>query len=198
MKLDSNVRNYTDKEILDRLMSLDTFTHFPIGFFDTWVRSKEDAVNKFDDKVYTFEFRKGWKLPKFKMVTTGTTNTGLFGLKKFFTYNRLGVAVLKDDIIVYNSHVLGKHKGKYAAYVQSYDVSFPYYRDNNKNDKAECIGKVYYNRIGANCHKAGWWSKLIGKWSLGCLVRNIKSHFDKWMKMLNSQKYLTVAILKEW
>ncbi len=195
MNLITNVKSYTDTQILEKVKSLDTFTSWPIGYFDVWIRSNEDAHDLFDDKVYTFHYKTGDEKPKFKMVTSGTTNSGAFGLSKWFTYNAIGCAILKSDVIIYDSHKLGYHKGKYKSYIQN--KPFPYYRDNNKNKKAEEIGPIYSGIIGANCHKAGWLSKIIGKWSLGCLVRNIAEDYNKWMFKLKGQKLLTVAILKE-
>lgn len=194
----SNVKSYTDEQILNRVKEkAEGFKGFPKGVMDVWVRSNEDEYDRFDDKVYTFECYGDEKPPKFIMVCTGTTNAGSQGLKNFAKYNSKGCAVLQADIIVYNSHDYGKHKGKYAAYVQSTTVGFPYFRDNDKDNKAEEIGKKYSDRIGANCHKAGWNSELIGGWSVACLVRNQQPQYDAWMKYMNKRP-LTVCILNEW
>lgn len=192
----SNVKKYTDQSLLQRMSSLPSFKGYPYGYFDIWVRSNEDAYNIFDDKVYTYYYN-GNDAPQFIMCCTGTSNAGSFGLKRFFKYNSKGCAILKSNVIVYDSHILGKHKGKYPAYIQSYKNPFPYYRDFNKNHKAEELGPIFYNRIGANCHKAGWFSKYINNWSLGCLVRNQQKQFNLWMETLNKQPTLTVCILKE-
>jgi len=194
----TNVRSYTDTQLIDRVESLSTFRGWVKGKYDIWVRSSEDEYNRFDDKVYSFECFEDGERPKFIMVCSGTTNAGSQGLKNFEKYNRLGCAVMKSDVIVYKSHQLGKHKGKYWAYVQSYSVGFPYYRDNNKDNKSDEVGRVYRNRIGANCHKAGDYSTQIGGWSVACLVRNIKKQYLKWMKWMDKNQYLNVAILKEW
>ncbi|HQZ81633.1 MAG TPA: hypothetical protein PLR83_00305 [Pyrinomonadaceae bacterium] len=189
----ANVKNYTDKQIYDRVSQLASFRGFPRGVLDVWVRSDEDEFDRFDDKVYTFDGSSGEM--KFISVASGTTNAGAEGLKHFDKYNRLGCAILKSDEIVYDSHIYGLHKGKYPAYRQN--RPFPYFRDNNKNDRVEEIGKVYYDVIGANCHRAGWYSTRIGGWSTACLVRNQRQQFDDWMKFMN-RRPLTVCILKEW
>jgi len=189
----SNVKSYTDRQIIERLPVCDGWHGLPGGILDVWVRSDEDEFDRFDDKVYTFDCT--GDTPKFVMVCTGTTNAGAEGLKHFDKYNRLGCAVLKADEIVYGSHVFGKHKGKYDAYRQA--KGFPYFRDNDKDNRAEEIGKVYDDIIYANCHKAGWFSTRIGGWSVACLVRNQQSQFDAWMRFMN-RRPLTVAILKEW
>jgi len=189
----NNVRNYTSEELLARVKTLPSFTGFPkVGVLDVWVRSNEDAYNVFDDKVYSFECFPG-KDPVFKMVCSGTTNAGAVGLKEFAKYNGLGCAILKSDTIVYNSHIYGLHKGK-PAYRQA--KGFPYFRDNNKNNKAEEIGKEYNDIIGANCHRAGAHSTVIGGWSTACLVRNNEAQFLKWLSFM-AKRSLSVVILNE-
>lgn len=188
----SNVRSYNDAELIERVKGLSSFDGLPNGILDVWVRSNEDEFDKFDDKVYTFDCSGG--IPNFIMVCSGTTNAGAVGLKHYARWNSRGCAILKANEIVYNSHVWGLHKGQYAAYVQA--KGFAYYRDNNKNDKAEEIGQVYYDIIGANCHKAGWRSNHIGGWSVACLVRNVEPQFKAWMKFMN-QRPLSVCILQE-
>jgi hypothetical protein len=187
------LRNYTNKEILEHVESLPTFTGWKIGVYDIWIRNISDNPNVFDDKVYTFECTSNGIKPKFIMVCTGTSNAGLTGLKEFKKYNSEGCGVLKSDIVVYDSHKYGLHKGKYPAYTQN--KPYPYYRDNNLNDKAEEIGTIHNNIIGANCHHAGVNSTFINDWSLACLVRNVLKQFDAWMKFMNKRP-LTVIILK--
>lgn len=188
-----SVKNYTDEQILRRVRSLPTFSGFPEGILDVWIRSDEDAFDQFDDKVYTFECFGSEKPPRFVMVCTGTTNAGAQGLKNFAKYNRLGCAVLKSDVIVYDSHKFGTHKG-YPAYRQA--KGFPYFRDGDKDNRAEETGKEYHDIILANCHKAGAHSTRIGGWSVACLVRNQLAQWQKWLAFMN-QRPLTVAILKE-
>jgi hypothetical protein len=187
------VKNYTDEQLLARVASLPTFKGFPKdGFLDVWVRSAKDEFNTFDDKAYTFQCFPD-KKPVFKMVCSGTTNAGQFGLEHFDEYNSLGCAVLKADCIVYDSHEYGLHKGK-PAYRQK--RGFPYFRDNDTDKKAEEIGKQYGDIIGANCHRAGANSTVIANWSTACLVRNVEKQFLSWLLLMNKNT-LNVAILKE-
>lgn len=188
------VRSYTDDQLISRVEALPTFKGWKKGVYDKWVRSNEDLFNQFDDKVYTFECVEDGQRPKFIMVCSGTSNAGAQGLKSFESYNSKGCAILKADTIVYGSHTYGLHRGKYPAYRQA--KGFPYFRDNDKDEKSEEIGKEYNDIIGANCHKAGWFSKQIDGWSLACLVRNQQAQFDKWMSFMN-KRVLTVAILNE-
>jgi hypothetical protein len=188
------VRKYKDIELIELVEKLPTFKGWFVGLYDIWVRSNEDIFNQFDDKVYTFECTKDNQRPRFIMVCSGTSNAGAQGLKQFDTYNELGCAVLKSDTIVYNSHVFGKHRGQYDAYIQN--KRFPYFRDNDKDNKSEEIGTEYTNIIGANCHRAGQHSTQIDGWSLACLVRNQRKQYDSWLIFMNKRP-LTVAILKE-
>lgn len=189
----TNIRNYTDKQLLDRVEKLPTFKGWRKGKYTIWVRSDEDAFDRFDDKVYNFECLSEGKRPVFHSVNSGTTNAGAQGLKNFEKYNSLGCAVLKADHMVYGSHEFGISKGK-EVYRQA--KPWTYYRDNNKNEKAEEIGVEYNDIIHAHQHAAGENSTLIGGWSVACLVRNVKKEYDAWLKWMNKQTLHTV-ILKE-
>jgi hypothetical protein len=48
------VRNYTDKQLLDKVKSLSTFTHIPESLWVLGVRSTADMPDEFDDKFYIF------------------------------------------------------------------------------------------------------------------------------------------------
>ena len=190
----SNVRSYKDSELIERVESLPTFKGWRKGKYAIMVRSNEDEFDKFDDKCYCFESLQEGQKPQFAHVFPITTNAGATGLKLFAKYSSLGCAILKSDILVYNSHKIGKHKGKYTAYTQN--VGFPYFRDNDKDNKAEEVGKEYMNIIGANIHKAGSNSTQIGGWSVACLVFPKETDFNKFMEWGNGQ-IMNVSILKE-
>lgn len=192
------MRSFTDKEVIDRVASVARgFNGWRDGIYDVWVRSRADAYDRFDDKVFTYKVTDG--VPNFVMACTGTTNAGSFGLLHFRTYNPEGCAVLDGDTIVYGSHRYGLHKGKKPAYVQC--RPFPYHRDNDRDHLAEdTIGPEHNDIIGANCHRAGVFSSVIGNWSVACLVRNQLTQFLAWLAYMKSQKYpqLNVCILREW
>lgn len=173
-------------------MSLPDFKGFTMPVLDVWIRSKKDEYDRFDDKCLTYEKQADGTM-KFIMVSTGTTNAGSFGLKKWRTYNSTGCAVLKADTIVYDSHEYGLHKGK-PAYRQA--KGFPYYRDADGDNLAEESGKIYWDIIFANCHRAGVFSSVISNFSVACLVRNQLAQFLAWLRFMNKRP-LTVAILKE-
>lgn len=193
----NNVKNYTDQQIIDRIESLSTFAGWKKGKYDVWIRSQEDAFDKFDDKAYSFEVLKDGHAPVFAMVCTGTTNPGAQGLKNFEKYGNNRCAVLIADHMVYESHEYGLHQGKYPAYRQC--KPWPYNWDDNHNQVSGDGDKIVYNEIiHANDHAAGEASENIGGWSIACLVRNVKKQYDKWMTWMNKDKYVTVVILKEW
>lgn len=191
------MRAFTDQEVLDRVRSLPTFTGFPNGILDVWIRSKADKFDSFDDKAFTYECYGDTKTPKFIMARNGTTNAGSDGLKHFDKYKLSGCAVLKSDVIVYDSHIFGKHKKK-DAYRQV--KGFPYFRDDNRNDRAEEIGPEHNNVILANIHRAGVNSTVIKDWSIACLVTANLNRFLAFLDYMKSKGNppLSVCILKEW
>ena len=190
----TNVRSYTDKQLLNRVLDLDTFTHYPTDYWLIAVRSDEDEYNKFDDKFYLF------KGTQFVAVYSGTTNTGAKGLKEFDTYNPDGAAVLKADTIVYRSHKRGLSKGRpvYRQY-----ESFPYFRDNNKNNKAEEIGEERIGVIHAHIHDVKMGNKdeykeYINGWSLACMVLNNGAQWHEFFNVhTKDQDFITLCILNE-
>ena len=193
------MRTFTDNEVLDRISGLDTFQGFPNGPMDVWIRSQEDKFDVFDDKAFTYECYGAGQTPKFIMGRQGTSNAGSYYLVDHLE-NPLGCAVLKSDEIVYESHRFGyhHHNPNNPAYVEM--KGFPYFRDPNRNHKAEEIGPEYDDVIGANIHHAGAHSTIIYNWSAGCLVTSELSKFQAFMLYMKSQGYplLTVCILKEW
>ena len=188
------MRSFTDEEVLARVSSLPTFTGFPEGPMDVWIRSSADVFDSFDDKAFTYECHGDSKPPKFIMARVGTTNAGSYGLKHFDEYNHVGCAVLKSDVIVYDSHKFGDHKGK-PAYRQV--KGFPYFRDSNRNERCEEIGEEFDDVIFANVHRAGANSTVIKNWSVACLVTANRNKFLEWLDWMNKRP-LTVCILKEW
>ena len=87
----TNVRSYTDKELLTRVSELDSFRGWPEGYWILGVQSNEDKFNVFDDKFYVY------KGTKFIRTMSGTTNAGKTAMEGFARYNKLGVAVIKKN-----------------------------------------------------------------------------------------------------
>jgi len=191
----SNVRGYGDKELLDRVKSLPSFKRIPKGYWILGVQSNEDETNKFDDKFYCF------KGEKFICVSTGTTNAGINGLKGYDKYNKHGVAVVKTDEWYYGLWKYGKHRGKMEALRQVKPIK--YYRDGNKNDKIEEMGKMYEGIIGINFHcntyskTSEYVRELIGGWSLGCQVPNLVKIYYRIIGLCKNQSNVSYCLIKE-
>lgn len=113
----------------------------------------------------------GWKVKTWK----GTTKPGIYYSKKLL--NTKGVAILKPQQYKYK---LGLHKGKEALVPAT---SFNIWRDKNGNG---VIDKVIEDNgwFGTNFHRAGIDSKLIGKYSAGCMVIDKEKHFLEMMSII--------------
>ncbi len=189
---------YSDDQLIARVEShAEGFTGWKAGCYLVAVRSNADVLDAFDDKAYLFECKADGKKPDFKQVATCTTHAGSEGLKKYDTkYGLPGCAVLKANQIVYNSHVHGKHKGQYNAYIES--KGFPYSRDKDRDGKAETNPPWLTNVIGANIHRASATktSTINFNWSIACVVMNNPNEFDAFMAFMNKRP-LSLCILQE-
>ena len=199
----SNVKSYTDKQLIDRMKSLNSFLYVPKTPHIIVVRSNEDEPDKYDDKLYLFRGE------KFIAVMSCTSNSGTYGLLNFFKWNRKGTAVIKFNEIYYNAFIKsdGKtyrhHNGKMQCLRQI--APLKYYRDNNKNKKIDEVGPVYKrnNSTNVHCnsykHKKGILSWAIGKWGTGCtVVNNLTMYYDILLTKIHYNQPVTYTGLKEW
>lgn len=160
---------YTDEQLLNRVIAIggkiNPNKHLIIG-----VQNAEDNFNKFDDKFY--HFYNG----EFVRLSTGTTNAGRTALKNFDKYGLDGAAVWKTDMFYEDLYGYGLHKGKMPCLRQKLPIYF--YRDTNKNDKAEEIGELHHDIIYANFHFCDYDLETdviktdINGWSFACQVLN--------------------------
>lgn len=192
----TNVKNYTDKELLARVKSLDSYNHIPAGYWLLAVRSNEDAYNKYDDKVYLFEGL------EFVDVASCTTNSGAYGLKNFRKWNRKGAAVIKSDEWYYDVYRYGLHKGKMEALRQIKPMK--YYRDGNGDTRIDETGEIEKANNYTNFHcndytlKTGIKSWVIGGWSTGCIVCNDLGKYHYWIKKFElSKQPVSLCLIKE-
>jgi hypothetical protein len=194
------VRAYTDKELLDKVQTLDSFKDFPKGYWILAVRSKADKPNKFDDKFYIY------KGTDFITVTTGTTNPGTSILRGGFKrYNKVGAAVVKSQEWYYDIYKYGLHNRKMPALRQRSSKPILYYRDGDMDGKSEEKGKLESGVIYTNFHGSTYsrGSLLerdnINGWSAGCLVCNKNKDYEKIIDLLKNsgQKYFSVCLIKE-
>lgn len=199
----SNVKNYTSKQLLDRMKSLPSFKSIPTGPHVIVVRSNEDEADKYDDKLYLFRGE------TFIGVMSCTSNSGAYGLLNFFKWSKEGTAVIKFDEIYYNSFMKsdGKavqhHNGKMQCLRQV--APLKYYRDSNKDKKIDETGKIYEGNNSTNIHansytnKKGIISWSIGKWGTGCTVINdLTKYYDVLLNEIHYNEPVTYTGLKEW
>lgn len=199
------VKQYTDVQLIDHVKNLPTFKRIPKDRWILGVRSNEDLPGKFDDKFYEFEGEVN------KRVLTGTTNPGISILRHFENYNKQGAAILKSDEWYYDVWKYGLHKGKVPALLQL-GSEFKVYRDEDKDNKSEEVGKIYTGYFGINFHTNTYdFSKHnlevdtedIGAWSAGCQVPNERDEFADMMKYYynasrqSQQKNVTYCLIKE-
>jgi len=189
----SNVKSYTDNQLLNRVKSLQGFKQIPADVWILGVRSNEDESNVFDDKFYIF------RGSKFLMVTSGTTNPSIDYLTN--RMNKRGAFIIKSDMWHYDLWKPGKHKGRMDALVQNTAVIG--FRDANKNKFSEEVGKVVSGWYGINFHASTYntfnkvATKFIGLWSAGCQVVNDRQKYNEIIELVKKQKSVTYCLLKE-
>lgn len=197
--MSTNVKSYTDKQLIEKVKSLKSFTEIPVGYWLLGIRSTEDGSDAFDDKMYLF------KGEMFIMVTSCTTNPGKYGLINFKDYNSQGCAVVKADEWYMGLWANGLHKGKMKALVQVANIL--YYRDNDMDLKSDEIGTVHNGIIGINFHTATYEKNpnilkkfiawFIGKWAVGCQVCNIAADYYKIIDLVKDQHRVSYCLLNE-
>lgn len=193
----SNVRAYTDSQLLERVEMVGGTIPNIGKYLSIGVESLEDQANLFDDKFYIFDG------PEFKMVTTGTTNAGLTALRHFDRYDLPGAAVWKTNEFYEDLYVPGMHKGRMKAFRQVKPIL--YYRDSDRDDKAEEQGTLYKGIIHANMHGVSYdpfstkTATYINGWSFACQVMNRMSDYRMWRKAGWKRNLpIDYVILEEW
>jgi hypothetical protein len=193
------VRKYTDKQLLDKVKSLPSFSKIPENLWVLGVRSNEDLTDIYDDKFYIYRGE------TFVMMLTGTTNPGLSILRGGFkAYNPEGAAVVKADEWYYKVWRYGKHKNKMNALVQI-GAPIKVYRDGDMDGKSESIGKYTAGYFGINFHANTYdmentkISEKIAGWSAGCQVINNTPKYVEAMRYFASEsgKSFSFCLLNE-
>jgi hypothetical protein len=180
----TNVKNYTDKQLLDRVQGLTSYFWTPDDMWLLFVRSNEDANDQFDDKVYIF------KGSSFQFVTSCTTNKG-----------NKGTAVMEADQWNYESYAYGLHRGKMEALRQVKGV--PYRRDYTVDGKTNPTTEIKTDLIFLNIHGATYnkgskqVATKIGGWSEGCLVLNNNADYERMVKMAKDQAKVSMVLINE-
>jgi hypothetical protein len=180
----SNVKNYTDQQLLERVMSLDTFKTLPPNLWLLFIRSNEDENNVFDDKAYILKFN------QFQFVTSCTTNKG-----------NKGTAVMEAGAWYYDSYAYGLHRGKMPALRQVKGI--PYRRDFTNDLKTNATTEIKTDIINMNIHGATYnkgsqqVATQIGGWSEGCLVLNNNPDYERMIKMAKDQAKVSICLINE-
>lgn len=192
----TNVKSYTDRQLLTRVQSMTNFTHIPKDLWILGIRSTEDTEDAFDDKFYIFYGQ------EFIMVAPGTTNPGKPSLRKLGrSAHSDGSFIMRSDMWHYDLWKNGKHKGRMDALVQNRPVIG--FRDNNLDGKSQERGKMYSGFFGINFHASTYnyfdkiIKKIIGGWSYGCQVVNDRQKYNEIISMCKKQKTISYCLLKE-
>jgi len=109
-----------------------------------------------------------------------TTKAGLYYLKN--PLHPDGCAITAEGQYI-DAFIKRIHNKSYDALCQ--DRAIDFYRDANKNEKAELLGKLLTGRIGLNIHREdiNKVAQKIGKYSAGCCV--IQSGFESFMFLVD-------------
>lgn len=192
----TNIKSYSDKQLLDRVEEIGGKIPNVGKYLIIGVQSEEDAFNKFDDKFYVFDGH------KFMIVTSGTTNAGKTALHHFDKYNLTGAAVWRTNQFIEDCFIPGKHKGRMKALRQHSDIL--YYRDSDKDDKAEEQGTLHKGVIYAHFHGVDYnffndtIRHNINGWSFACQVVNRMNDYRQIINAAwNRNKTVDYALLKE-
>lgn len=202
----TEVKPYTDKQLLDRVKNLPTFQSIPKGYWLLGAQSNEKTFNVFADKVYLF------KGEEFIDSTTATTRAGSDALLSFDKIGLAGAFVWETDKWFYdvwcslNWDMKTKylHKGKMKALRQHKPITG--YRDNNKNKLTEKTGKKVEGTFGCNFHtntyKTSLFGKvknwLIGAWSYGCIVSNDpEKYYGSFIPKVYEQTFTSFCLIEE-
>ena len=191
------VKQYTDYELLEKVDAIGGKIPNIGKYLIIGVQSQEDTFNFFDDKFYVFDGT------QFKQVSSGTTNAGKTALINFTQYNLPGAAVWKTNMFYTDCFKPGLHKGRMKCLRANKPIFF--YRDSNKNEKAEEQGELFHENIWANMHGVDYdpfsnkIKQNINGWSFGCQVWNKMSDYRTMIKATwERDKEVDYAILKEW
>lgn len=194
----TNVREYTNEELLNKVKALPSFIKIPGGVWILGVRSNEDSPDEFDDKFYVF------KDEEFVTMLSGTTNPGTYGLLNFMKWNRNGAAVIKADEWYYSVWERSlTHNGKNMECLRQVG-EFKVIRDGNKNKKSgDNTNWTLESGNGLNFHTVSYDAtakiikSLIGQWSTGCQVPNDTEKYYNLMRSTRPQKKFTYCLIDE-
>ena len=128
--------------------------------------SKE--AGSYDDQlVVCYKVGGKWKEERFSC----TTDPGLYWLHNA-KMNSGGCAIVKHPQQMRGAYSIGLHRGQYECLKQMRPVEF--WRDENRDNKADYSGPIYKGLIGVNIHRSSAWrdtkDEPVGRYSAGCTV----------------------------
>ena len=185
----TNVRKYSDKELLNHVKSMSDFKGIPKGYWIISVRSKEDARDSFDDKRYLFETE------NFISTSSITTNKGDKGTAVMCTGWHY------DSYAPSNGVIVRHHKGVVPCLRQVKGI--PYQRDHSVDGKTNPKGQIFRDIIGMNYHPASHeidakvTKERIGGWSEGCQVENNIPAIKELLRVVHNQPLITYCLIDE-
>lgn len=144
-------------------------------------RTLDRTANSFNDYMFCTYFVDNvvffhiWKI---------TTDPGLYWLLKPMKVSGTAILVPGQYRGVYK---LDKHRGKYYALCQRYGA-VTVFRDANKDNIIDYTDQREEGWFGINIHKAGLFSKYVGKWSAGCQVFQSSRDFRQFMTIVYKAK----------
>lgn len=180
------VKNYTSKQLLERVKQISGFNGIPSDYWLLFVRSNEDLNDTFDDKLYIF------KGSEFHSVLACTTNKG-----------NKGTGVVESDRWNYGMWKIGMHRGRMIAGVQR--IGVPYRRDFTNDKKTNPTTEIKTDIRGFNLHTVSYdlsrnlVATKIGGWSEGCFVVPDVQKYVKLIELLksNTNQIIDMVIITE-
>ena len=144
------------------------------------LRSKNTQAGKFDDHIYVAYRHQG------KPTTYMAEATLDPGIKYLLSpLNKKGTAIIAPGQYrgAYKIGVHGRswRSGGYEALEQVKPMK--YYRDNNKDNTLDMVGKIYWENGKTNIHRASKWKieEWVGGYSAGCQVIQNPKKFEQFM-----------------
>jgi hypothetical protein len=172
-------------DILTKIEEEYGFKIFQDGAYDLniiGVRNLENNANQYDDKLHVCYLSEDgkWREDIFQV----STDAGRYWLEK---KDYKDCAVYKHPQQARGAYKVGKHRGKYDALVQCRPVFF--WRDGNKDEKADYSGQVHKGMIGLNIHRSSIHdSDEVDRYSAGCIVFSKMDEWKSFMELVHKQK----------
>ena len=172
-------------KILTKIQEKYGFMVFDDGPYDLniiAVRNLENNANQYDDKLHVCYLSEDghWREDIFQV----STDPGRYWLEK---EDYKACAVYAHPQQARGAYKVGMHRGKYEALVQWRPVL--YWRDENKDEKADYGGEVFKDTIGLNIHRSSIHdSDEINKYSAGCIVFSKMAEWEAFMELVHKQK----------